>query len=152
MEVSGAATPSSIPPTHDQVVCTLFEGDFHYGVAALANSIIRRGFRGLIWVGHRGALPAWTNGLLKLPNGLFEVGGAVLGFEEIATKTHFTQFKPEFMATLFRKGIAKKFLWYFDPDITVRCSWNFFEQWVEFGVGLCEDVTMGTMPSTHPIR
>ena len=149
----GASVPlDSIPPTDDQVVCTLFEGDFHYGVAALANSLIRGGFRGLIWAGFRGELPPWTTNLRKLSNGLFDVGGAILGFEEIETHKHFTQFKPEFMATLFRKGLARKNLWYFDPDITVRCSWSFFEQWVEYGVALCQDITMGSMPFNHPIR
>lgn len=139
-------------PAHDQVVCTLFEKDFHYGVAALCNSIVRSGFRGLIWAGHRGDLPPWTTKLPKTPSGLFDIGGATLAFEKIATGTHFTQFKPEFLRTLFRKGIARKYLWYFDPDITVRCSWPFFEQWAECGVGLCQDVTTGTMPSRHPVR
>lgn len=139
-------------PTHDQVVCTLFEKDFHYGVAALSNSIVKGGFRGLIWAGYRGELPAWTEKLPKLPNGLFDLGGASLGFEQIATGIHFTQYKPEFLETLFRKGVARKYLWYFDPDITVRCSWKFFEQWVECGVSLCQDITSGTMPSRHPVR
>lgn len=145
---------SSCPtlPTHDQVVCTLFEKDFHYGVAALANSLVQGGFRGLIWAGYRGDLPAWTRELPKLSNGLFDLGGATLGFEKLVTEKHFTQFKPEFLADLFRRGIAQKYLWYFDPDITVRCSWEFFERWLEFGVALCQDVTTGTMPSRHPIR
>jgi len=152
IDLHGAVSAATELPSHDQVVCTLFEKDFHFGVAALANSLVRGGFRGLIWAGYRGELPGWTRALPKLSNGLFNVGGATLGFEEIATGKHFTQFKPEFMATLFRKRIARKYLWYFDPDITVRCSWSFFEQWVEFGVALCQEITNGTMPSTHPIR
>ena len=146
------ATCGSSLPTHDQVVCTLFEKDFHYGVAALCNSIVRSGFRGLIWAGYRGDLPAWTRKLPKLPNGLFDLGGATLAFEQIVTGTHFTQFKPEFLKTLFQKGVARKYLWYFDPDITVRCSWTFFEQWASYGVALCQDITSGTMPSRHPVR
>lgn len=139
-------------PTHDQVVCTLFEKDFHYGLAALANSLVQCGFRGLIWAGYRGALPAWTKALPKLSNGLFDLGGATLGFEEIATGKHFTQYKPEFLGTLFGRGIATKYVWYFDPDITARCSWNFFVQWAQYGVALCQDITPGTMPARHPLR
>ena len=151
-DLSGVISFDARLPTHDEVICTLYEGDFHYGVAALANSLVSNGFRGLIWVGYRGELPAWTKKLQTRSDGLFEVGGATLAFEKSAVEMHFTQFKPEFMATLFRRGIARKRLWYFDPDITVRCSWNFFERWSGFGIALCEDITMGTMPSTHPIR
>lgn len=145
-------TGTPVLPTHDQVVCTLFEKDFHYGVAALCNSIVRSAFRGLIWAGYRGELPSWTTRLTKLPNGLYDLGGPTLAFGNIPAGIHLTQFKPEFLRTLFHKGIARKYLWYFDPDITVRCSWSFFEQWVDCGVGLCQDVTTGTMPSRHPVR
>jgi hypothetical protein len=150
MEESG--NPKSLDIAHDQVVCTLFEGDFHYGVAALVNSLIRAKFQGLIWVGHREELPAWTRGLTVLPTGCFDVGGASLYFEKVNPDKHFGQFKPDFLSSLIDRGIVRRALWYFDPDITIRCSWSFFEMWVEHGVSLCQEITMGTMPSTHPIR
>jgi len=140
------------PGCHEQVVCSLFEGDFHLGLAALINSIVRGGFKGLFWIGCRGKLPAWTAPLKRRDNGLFEVGDALLGFETIEGSRHFGQFKPEFLARAIDQGIAKKSIWYFDPDITVRCSWSFFETWAQHGVGLCQEITMGTMPSRHPIR
>lgn len=137
---------------HDQVICTLFEGDFHIGVAVLINSIVRGGFKGLFWVGCRGQIPAWTAPLKRRDDGLFEIGEALLGFETIDGARHFGQFKPEFLAGIFDKGIARRYLWYFDPDITVRCNWSFYEMWARHGVAICQEHVMGLMPSLHPLR
>jgi hypothetical protein len=139
-------------PSHDQVICTLYEGDFDFGVAVLINSIVTRGFRGLFWVGHRGQLPPWTAKLVRREDGLFQVGEALLGFEVIESSRHFGQFKPEFMSRVIDQGVARKYLWYFDPDITVRCEWSFFERWVKFGVCICQETNLGMMASNHPLR
>ena len=148
----GNSPASSGQISHDQVICTLYEGDFHLGVAVLINSIVRGGFRGLFWVGNRGDLPPWTAQLTRRDDGLFEVGGALLGFETIDDARHFGQSKPDFMSSIIDQGIARKHIWYFDPDITVRCGWEFFERWVRHGVCICQEITMGTMPSNHPLR
>jgi hypothetical protein len=140
------------PIGHDQVICSLFEGDFHLGLAVLINSIVRGGFKGLFWIGCRGDLPPWTAPLKRRDDGLFEVGEALLGFEAIDASRHFGQYKPEFLSRVIDQGIARRSIWYFDPDITVRCAWSFFEMWVRHGVCLCQEIAMGTMPSRHPIR
>ncbi len=139
-------------PHHDQVICSLFEGDFHLGLAALINSLVKAGFCGLFWIGCRGILPPWTNQLKRSEDGLFQVGGASLGFETIKSERHFGQYKPEFLSSVIDRGIARKHLWYFDPDITVICEWGFYERWVRHGVCLCQESTMGTMSSRHPFR
>src|SRR5579859_5392630 len=146
------ATESTSLPENDQVICTLYEGDFDLGVAALINSIVKGGFKGLFWVGKRAELPAWTAQLQQRDDGLFQVGDALLGFETIVGDRHFGQFKPEFMLHVIDRGIARKHIWYFDPDVTVRCGWEFFERWVRHGVCLCQEINIGGMSANHPIR
>jgi hypothetical protein len=140
-------------PRHDQVVCSLFEGNYHLGFAVLLNSLLRGGFSGLVWAGTRGEMPPWTSQLKQLAPGLFELAnGAKLKFEQLTSTRHFTNYKPDFMLDLIQRGVAKKHLWYFDPDITVRCSWKFYERWVGFGVSLVSDNMNGAMPPRHPLR
>ncbi len=136
----------------DQVVCTLCEGDYHQGVAVLINTLVNGGFTGLFWVGHRGPLPPWVAQLGKREDGLYQVGNASLGFQTIEDSRHFTHVKPRLMTDLIHQGIAGNLLWYFDPDITVRCNWSFFERWIRFGVCLNQEISMGVMASDHPIR
>lgn len=150
MSDNGVSTP--VPAGHQEVIFSLYEGDYHLGLAALINSLVRAGFSGLFWIGCRGAPPPWTSRLPRRPDGLFQVGNALLGFEVITADRHFGQFKPEFFLSLIDRGIAVKYLWYFDPDITVRCDWEFFQRWVRYGVCLCHDATITHIPARHPFR
>jgi hypothetical protein len=152
MTTESYVLPGNVSASNDQVICTLYEEDYHIGVAVLINSILKAGYRGLFWIGYRGNLPPWTAQLSRRDDGLYKVGETLLAFETVDASRHFSQSKPEFMTSLIERGIARKNLWYFDPDITVRCNWNFFERWIRHGVCLCQEITMGTMASNHPIR
>ncbi len=137
------------------IVCTLFEGDYHFGLAALINSLVGNGFQGCIAAGYRGALPPWI-GQLKPLNGAaagtsYEIcPGARIDFIALDTPVHFTNLKPDFMRQLIRER-GCKYIYYFDPDIVVRCAWTFYVHWVRYGVALCEDVN-GSLPENHPLR
>ena len=138
----------------NSAVCTLFEGDYHLGLGALANSLYANGFRGTIFAGYRGELPPWILGAKK--NGeaaeFSPADGLVLRFVPLAQKIHLTNFKPEFMRSLWEKHCpAAENFFYFDPDITVICRWQFFEEWVQAGIALCADVNP-SMPANHPLR
>ena len=140
-------------------VCTLFEGNYHYGVAALVNSLYTQGYRGQIYAGYRGELPFWstggiTNSNLSWPNcyTLQVADGLELHFLPLDTHYHFTNYKPDFMLQLWSTLASEaEALYYFDPDITVTAPWSVFEEWVACGVALCEDVT-SPKPMHHPIR
>ncbi|MGO8696316.1 MAG: hypothetical protein ACLQVY_01165 [Limisphaerales bacterium] len=138
----------------NSAICTLFEGNYHYGVGALANSLYARGYRGTIFVGFRGELPPWVVGA-KTSAGFAEFSpaeGLVLRFIPLTTNIHLTNFKPDFVLSLWQEHCPQaQSFFYFDPDITVTCRWSFFEEWVRAGVALCADINP-SMPANHPIR
>jgi hypothetical protein len=141
-------------------VCTLFEGDYHHGVAALINSLYDNGFSGCFYAGYKGQLPLWAT---KRLNEIKENGckkntfqldnGMDVCFIELKPNMHFTNFKPYFLQQVWNEENTDiKRIFYFDPDIVIRCNWSFFENWVGFGVALVHEITSNDMPSTSPIR
>lgn len=140
-------------------ICTLYEGHYHYGVAALSNSLYKNGFRGEIYVGYRGMLPPWAatayeNDVLGWENAkTFQATeGLQLHFLPLVTDYHLTNYKPDFMLKLW-EGPAKEAeaMFYFDPDIVVVAPWNFFEEWCHCGVAVCEDIN-SPLYEFHPRR
>ena len=139
------------------VICTLFEGGYHVGVAALINSLIRAGFEGDVVVGYRGELPTWADSMAAAPASdgvnLRQVAGAKvrIRFQPFDTKGHFTNVKPQFMYSVWAMYPDADAIFYFDPDIIVFASWSFFERWVGEGVGMAEDASP-PLPRGHPKR
>lgn len=140
-------------------ICTIFEGHYHFGVAALSNSLYKNGFRGNIYVGYRGELPKWTLNGKKETVGKWDdaitltpVKGIKLFFLPIVTTYNMANYKPDFMMELW-EGPAKNddALFYFDPDIVINDSWACYEQWVDCGVAVCEDVN-SPLQEFHPRR
>jgi len=126
------------------VVCTLFEGDYHLGACALINSLYASGFRGPIYCGHRGPRPPWERTAREV--------GVDVRFVALTAGVHFTFYKPEFLRQLLDDGAEKAArFYYFDPDIVVRAPWPIFERWAADGLALCEDVNP-YLPSRHPYR
>ena len=144
------------------VICTLFEGHFHYGVAALVNSHFKNGFKGDIYIGYRGDMPFWA--LAAKNNDTLNWSGAKTlsvaselncHFLPIKTITHFTNYKAEFILNILTKCIsnmANTGIVYFDPDIVNKCNWQFYEQWISYGVALVHEIVWNDMPPTHPKR
>lgn len=137
-------------------ICTLFEGDYHCGLAALVNSLVVAGYAGTVWVGYRGPLPPWLGQLerLSVSDCTYRVAGKIrLVFLAIDTAIHFTNYKPQFMLDLFAgPAFESAYLWYFDPDIFVRCHWSFFTEWQQHGIALCQEIINNILPSDSPLR
>ncbi len=134
-------------------VCTLFEGDYHLGVAVLVNSLVAAGFRGNVWAGYRGSLPQWARPVAG-GDGFVEyrvAEGVSIRFVPLETTAHLTNYKPDFMLRLLDREAASAGLVYIDPDIVVRGSWGFIEEWLTCGVAVCEDVN-SPFALLHPRR
>jgi hypothetical protein len=141
------------------VVCTLFEGNYHFGLAALVNSLHKAGFRGAVYAGYRGGLPPWARqareverpGWLRAHSMAIQEG-LELVFLPLSTEYHLTNYKADFMLALL-DGPARNAgaLFYLDPDLCVVCSWRYIEEWVTCGVALCEDVN-SPLAEHHPRR
>lgn len=144
----------------NSAICTLYEGHYHHGLAALANSLYNNGFQGSVYVGYRGELPSWAelakeNPLLDWEEGksLSIIDGLVLHFLPLNTSFHLANYKPDFMLELWNKSAkAEEALFYFDPDIVIKCQWEYFEQWIGHGVALVHEIIANDMPDTHPLR
>lgn len=138
------------------MICTLFEGDYHFGLAAFVNSLVASGYSGTVWAGYRGPLPPWLSRLRRLDEQAdsYAVSEQVrLTLIPLDTRLHLTNYKPKFMLDLLA-GAARDcgYLWYFDPDIFIRCSWSFFAKWQSNGIALCEEIVNYNLSENSPLR
>lgn len=142
-------------------VCTLFENDHHLGLCALINSLEKNSFSGSLYAGYRGSIPKWVNAfetidldyrwkgkkIIKINAGLF------IHFLPLETEIHFCNYKPTFMLSIFEE-ISENIngLIYFDPDIVVKCDWEYFERWISYGIALVHEIKSLDMAPNHPLR
>ncbi|RDC66090.1 hypothetical protein [Adhaeribacter pallidiroseus] len=141
------------------VICTLFESHYHLGVAALTNSLYKQGYRGEIYAGYKGTLPVWAISskenyqLMKTScRTLYITDSLQIHFIPLETTYHLTNYKPDFMLKICNEVVNDiSSIFYFDPDIIVSTSWSYFEEWVGYGVALCEDIN-SPLAEHHPRR
>lgn len=133
--------------------CTLCEGDYHLGVAALLNSLVASGFKGVFVIGWRGARPPWIETLERSASGECNIMGIRVILEELRTPWLLAHVKPHFMLDVLERLVPDAdSVCYADPDIVVDCPWAFFESWMARGVALCEDCCYPTMSRHHYLR
>jgi hypothetical protein len=138
-----------------EVVCTLAEGHYFHGVAALINSLARAGFKGTVVVGYRGQLPTWLEAIEREPaSDTYAVTQAVrLQLVEVTGPWHLNNCKPHFIGrVLFELHRQAELIYYFDTDIGVTHSWETFARWARSGVVLVLDVADSYMPPDHVYR
>ena len=140
---------------HVQVVCTLAQGHYFYGVAALINSVVRSGFEGVVVVGYRGERPHWLRALAHdSESDCYAIAPSVrLRFLKVAGPWHLSNCKPQFLEEiLFNLYPNAELVYYFDTDIVIAHSWSAFDRWVRGGVVLTLDPADTYMSPHHVYR
>jgi hypothetical protein len=146
-------TQDNQEPRSTVAVCTLWEGDYHKGVASLTNSLMRVGFRGTVWAGYRGVLPEWCGASDRSAarHEVTLISGIDLIFIRLDGDLHLSHYKPTWcLRVLNELDLQASGVYYFDPDIFVLTRWDFFEEWLQFGIACCEDHHLPLNPN-HPI-
>ena len=142
-------------PTFRSTVCALSSGDYHFGLAALVNSLYRNGYRGDVWVGLRGPLPSWAQAATRRGGQavLSVADGCTIRFLDLSFAGRIALAKPSFMLEVLERHCPDAdAVFYIDADIVVKCAWSFFEGWVREGVGIGQDMWEPDMSGSHPIR
>jgi hypothetical protein len=143
------------------IVCTLFEKGYYTGVGALVNSLYFNGFRGDFYVGYKGDLGGWTskatyNNTIKWKEAksLVIKDDFIIHFLPFTSENHLTNCKAEFMLRLIdlNELTDESGIFYFDPDIVIKCSWSFFEHWITCGIAVVHEITANDMPFNSPTR
>src|SRR5258708_22228660 len=91
--------------------------------------------------------------------GKFEMGGnssmtegLEFRFYPLDTPWHLPNYKPLFIKSVFASAPTLEAVFYFDPDIVIKCQWSYYEEWVQCGMSLVEEIATCGMPYNHPIR
>jgi hypothetical protein len=97
-----------------------------------------------VWIGWRGARPAWAAGAgARLPSGV------TLEWVALETDRHLTNAKAPFLLDLLARGAGA--LAYLDTDVTLRHPWRDFPGWLAAGIAVAADVNPW-FPRSHPVR
>jgi len=143
---------------HKRAVCTLFEGDYYKGAIALINSLAFHGYEGDVYLGIRkqANYDTFFALLRNFPNtnGQYRYSDHLnIIVVPVETSIHFASYKPTLLLNILMQidtGIDE--LYYFDPDIVVNYSWNWYDMWIDQGIPVVHEIIYNDMPQRHPIR
>lgn len=136
------------------IVCTLYEKHYDYGVGALCNSLVNSDFEGIIMVGYKGNLPFWLSQTKKINSNTYEINEKItLQLISLAhIEIHFGYYKPQFILDCYQLNPNFNSICYFDPDICLDAPWSFIKGWISCGVALATDNCYTYLHHNHPWR
>src|SRR5260221_11182843 len=116
-------------------IVTIYEKDHHLGVASVINSAIRVGFRGRVFVFHKGPVPPWRSSLNQ-DTIILADGSVKVVFKELSPNRHLRFHKPFSMLEVLECDSDSDGVIYVDPDIVFLAPWQFYEDSLQCAVPL----------------
>jgi hypothetical protein len=155
VESNAAAAEIAAVQRGGHVVCTIGEGHYFQGVAALVNSLVHAGFAGTVAVGYRGDPPGWLNRFAPgaTPKSYIITRDVILQLIVIDGAWHLNNCKPDFIRrVLFDLYRQADLVYYFDTDVVVKGRWQTLADWASSGIVVVLDVADTFMPPEHVYR
>ncbi|MEO6229088.1 MAG: hypothetical protein ABJB11_07295 [Ferruginibacter sp.] len=139
---------------YGEIIICLYDGSFHLGVAALVNSLVKSGFKGLIKIGYKeNTLPEWVEQLQLIEDNCYILSPDIdICFTPIETEMHLGFYKPYFIRAMIDANPSTNRFFYFDADIVVKAPWRVYINWLDKGVCLCLDNSFHLVHHSHPWR
>jgi hypothetical protein len=137
------------------VVCTLAECSYFYGLAALANSLVRAGFKGSIIVGYRGDRPTWLERLNRdsALDAYLVTSEVRLQLIEVPGTWHLANYKGYLIRQIFSEIVpSADLVYFFDTDIVITCAWSILAGWARNGAVVVLDMADTYMSPHHVYR
>lgn len=132
------------------LIC-LVEGSYWAGITAIINSAIRNNFRGCIYIGYRGEVPAWLNKFEYFTaKQHYIINDKVqLKLVLIESERHLGYEKPFFINRIINLEKPNN-LFYFDVDCVSVCDFDFYLNWCKHHIALCVDECYADIHTNHP--
>ena len=104
-------------------VCTICNGAYWWGAGALANSLYATGYRGELWVGYVGELPAWLKDRRSSHSQLRKLtGDFALIAHGLRSDVHLAHQKPDLMLAMLDARADLDRVMFFDADMVAICA------------------------------
>ncbi len=140
------------PIYYKEIIICLFDKEYHYGIAALANSLAASNFNGLVNVGYRGTLPFWVKQLKSIGEHYYLTTDIIIHFRLLDTEMHLGYYKPFFIKETIDTHTTTDKFYFFDADIVIKAPWSLFSNWLDKGVCICLDSNFHFLHHNHPWR
>lgn len=137
------------PENSSSIICSICEGRYAYGLATLINSAVSNGFVGKFHIIVGNQIPFWASDLTKEKDNFIINENCTIEFEHVDWGVHLSYYKPYLLERLLADNPNAK-VFYFDPDVTIECDWDFFLDWVSIGPALCSDGNYPILGKRHP--